>query len=237
MVSESLKLSRPNLHQWVAFAFFILVTVFAWWKTPHVFWYDHLGRPQFEQVIPMSFGEWEATGDAANTVVNPVQEETLQYIYSQIVSRTYIHKPTGRRVMLSAAYGDDQTYAKQLHRPESCYSSQGFHIDNKHPVQIKVGNNTSVGGFHMTASAGYRQEQVNYWIRIGDKIVSGASSDLNLARMSLGVKGYLADGLLFRISEVSPDAASSDALLQQFSNDLLHSLSPAGQAALIGVPL
>jgi hypothetical protein len=52
--------------------------------------------------------------------------------------------------------------------------------------------------------------------------------------MHMGLKGYIADGLLFRVSEISDDDNSSQQLHDQFINDLLKTLSPAQQAMLIG---
>ena len=52
--------------------------------------------------------------------------------------------------------------------------------------------------------------------------------------MGMGLKGYVADGLLFRVSEVSEDAESAYLLQNQFINDFLQALSPAQQAMMVG---
>jgi EpsI family protein len=135
--------------------------------------------------------------------------------------------------MLSLAYGDNQTFSKQLHRPESCYSSQGFNIQALHAEQM-LANGHKIELQRMTAQVSDRQEQVSYFIRIGDRVVSGPPTNINLARMHMGLKGYIADGLLFRVSEISDDDNSSQQLHDQFINDLLKTLSPAQQAMLIG---
>jgi hypothetical protein len=49
------------------------------------------------------------------------------------------------------------------------------------------------------------------------------------------LKGFIADGLLFRVSEISDEAKSSHELQDQLINDLLKTLSPAEQAMLIGL--
>jgi len=206
----------------------------AGWLAPHKTWFDHIGRPEFKNVVPAQFGDWVDNGGATGGfIIDPQQQEALANLYTEIVSRTYLHKPTGRRIMLSLAYGDIQTYAQQLHRPEACYSSQGFKIENLHEEKVQAaGRPISVN--RMTANAVGRLEQVTYWIRIGDKVISGPPTALNLARMTMGLKGYVADGLLFRVSELADDAKSSDPLQDQFINDLLNALSPAQQAMLIG---
>lgn len=224
----------PNIHHWLAAFLMVLCTVIAWWLTPHVKWFDHIGQPAFENVVPQSFGDWEKiqTGNGS-LIVDPEQQDALSSLYTQIVSRLYLHKPSGRQVMLSVAYGDNQTFSKQLHRPESCYSSQGFKIENLREEEMNV-TSLPVSVRRMTAVIGSRIEHVTYFIRIGDKVISGPPTALNIARMGMGLKGYISDGLLFRVSEVTDDEKSANQLNDQFINDLLKALTPAQRAIFIG---
>jgi len=232
--TTTMPIQKPRLQHWLVAVFMVICTLFAWWLTPQKKWFEHLGEPQFEQIIPPSFADWAQVPDASDTlIVNPQQQEALNDLYTQIVSRTYVQQSTGRRLMLSLAYGDNQTFSKQLHRPESCYSSQGFKIQALHAEQI-LANGRKIELQRMNAQVSDRQEQVSYFIRIGDRAVSGPPSNINLARMHMGFKGYIADGLLFRVSEISDDDNSSHQLQDQFINDLLKTLSPAQQAMLIG---
>ena len=230
-------IAQPIVAQhWLVVFFMASCFVCAWWLTPKNTWFAHIGKPQFEQIIPKNFGDWVAVADASGgTIIDPEQQEAVNNLYSQVVSRVYEQKLTGRRIMLSLAYGDNQTFSKQLHRPEACYSSQGFKIENLHEDKTQaLGEAFNVN--RMSAVIGQRVEQVSYWIRIGDQVISGPATALNLARMTMGLKGYIADGLLFRVSEVSEDNQSSYALQDQFINHFLNTLSPAQQAMLIGIP-
>ena len=225
---------KPNLQHWLFVLLMLSCSLFAWWLTPHIKWFEHLGQPQFEQVIPQSFGDWTQEPAGSNAlIVDPQQQEALDNLYTQIVSRTYIHKSSGRRLMLSLAYGDNQTYSKLLHRPESCYSSQGFNILSLYAEKTLV-KGKSIEVQRMVAQVNDRQEQVSYFIRIGDRVISGPPRNSNLARMHMGLKGYIADGLLFRMSEISNDDKLSHQFQDQFINDLLKALSPTQQAMLIG---
>ena len=227
-------IEKAYLRHWLVVLFMMACTLFAWWLTPQEKWFEHLGEPQFERIIPPNFADWTQVSDANNTlVVDPQQRDALDELYTQIVSRTYMQKSTGRRLMLSLAYGDNQTFSKQLHRPESCYSSQGFKVQALHAEQI-LANGHAIEIQRMTAHMSDRQEQVSYFIRVGDRVVSGPPSNLNLARMHMGLKGYIADGLLFRVSEISDDDNSSHQLLDQFIDDLLKALGPGQQAMLVG---
>jgi EpsI family protein len=227
---------RVSISSWAPAAWMAACLGIATWLTPHATWYERLGSPEYAALVPASFGDWVDTEESDAGLVSPAQGEALRTIYSQIVSRTYLHRPTGRRLMLSLAYGQVQKGATQLHRPESCYSSQGFTIRNLAPDGIPLGAG-SVGVFRMTGVIGARNEQVTYWIRMGDRILDGQPYQLNMTRMAMGLKGMVADGLLFRVSELTPDVTSAERLEDQFVRDLLAAVPPASQAAFIGKPV
>ena len=225
---------KVNVQHWLVVFFMASCLAFAWWLTPKATWFEHIGSPQFEQITPKQFGDWVEVIDAeSGTIIDPEQQDAINKLYTQTVSRTYVQQASGRRIMLSLAYGDHQTFSKQLHRPEACYSSQGFKIENLHEEKLQViGQPLEVN--RMTGVVGQRIEQVTYWIRIGDKVISGPPTALNMARMGMGLKGYVADGLLFRVSEVSEDAESAYLLQNQFINDFLQALSPAQKVMMVG---
>lgn len=189
-------------------------------------------RIDYERVVPKSFGDWEEIRATGAIVANPQQDELLKSLYSQTVSKAYLHKPTGRRIMLSLAYGADQSRQNQVHKPEVCYPAQGFQLTGTKKAVIP----TSVGEIpvmRLTARAGERYEPVVYWIRVGDTLVRGAIEQ-NIARLSFGVKGSIPDGLLFRISEINRDSEKSFELQDRFVADLLEAVTPEDREALIG---
>jgi EpsI family protein len=200
--------------------------------TPSRNWFDELGRPDLDRIVPHEFGEWKDTGQVALAIVNPEQAEQLRIIYNQTLTRTYLHRPTGRLVMLSIAHGADQSYATQLHRPEMCYRAQGFTVTGEAPMDLV----TNIGAMEITrlwTHAGPRNEPVSYWVRTGDRVTRG-SLQMNLQRIALALRGFIADGLLFRVSEITTDDASSFRLQDQFISDLLQAVPPGERAMLIG---
>lgn len=72
-------------------------------------------------------GSWREINNFSTQVVNPQQKEMLDRFYSQTLSRIYENE-SGYRIMLSIAYGGDQTDMMQVHYPESCYPAQGFRL-------------------------------------------------------------------------------------------------------------
>ncbi len=223
---------KLHFQHWLVFLLMLASTLFSWRLTPQQKWFEHLGQPQFEQIIPKNFADWTQVSEISNNlIIDPEQQETLNDIYTQIVSRTYVQKSTGRRLALSLAYGDNQTYSKQLHFPETCYHAQGFKILELHNEKM-LANGHEIEMKRMTAQMRDRVDQVSYFIRIGDRVLNGR---ISLLRIYMGIKGYIADGLLFRVSEISDEAKSSYELEDQFINDLLKALSPNQQRLFIGV--
>ena len=194
--------------------------------TPRATWYSHINQPDFDAITPTSFGDWKLDTTSGNSgVVDPQVQDKIASIYTQTVSRVYVHQTTGRRIMLSIAYGDRQTFGNQLHRPESCYSSQGFAIKSLNEVQIPI-LGAPMNMARMYTTLGNRQEYVSYFIRVGDRILRGPSTALNKARLSMGLGGYVADGLLFRVSEITSDEATTYALQDNFMSQLFGAVAP-----------
>ena len=77
---------QPNLEHWLVVLFMASCFAFSWWLTPHATWFEHLGKPVFEDIVPKQFGDWVEEADAAaNTVINPEQQDALNSLYTQIV--------------------------------------------------------------------------------------------------------------------------------------------------------
>lgn len=224
---------RRRLPHALAAALLMVGSFFAaLYLTPSRNWFDELGRPDLDRIVPHEFGDWKDTGHVALGVVNPEQAEQLRIIYNQTLTRTYIHRPTGRIMMLSIAHGADQAYATQLHRPEMCYRAQGFTVTGQSSFDLVTSAGT-IEAMRLLTHAGTRNEPVSYWVRTGDRITRG-SLQMNLARLGLSLHGFIADGLLVRVSEISTDETSSFRLQSQFMSDLLTAVPSAQRPMLIG---
>ena len=189
-------------------------------------------RPNYEAAIPKSFSTWTMVNDAAVTVADPQQQEVLDEIYSQLVTRSYRDAVTGQVVMLAVAYGEKQTKQSQVHLPEICYPAQGFAITASTTGVMEL-DKATIPVKQILAVKGSRTEPVTYWIRVGDKIVRGGI-DQKLAAVTEGLSGRIADGMLFRISTISNDPAAAQQLQKRFTSDLLASVPPDTQRILIG---
>lgn len=185
-----------------------------------------------EATVPKIFGDWKELPDQGGLIVNPETKQLLDKLYSQILSRTYVHKD-GYRIMLSMAYGDDQRGGLQAHRPEVCYPAQGFRVgkieDGALPTPFG-----SIDVRRLGTQLGPRNEPVTYWLTVGDQVIK-STFDKRLAQIRLGLTGQIPDGLLFRISSIDGDDAHGFAMHQKFAAEMMGALSPTARRQLSGL--
>jgi EpsI family protein len=216
----------------VAAAIMLLALAAGWWLTPKRYWFEKLGSPELDAMVPRRFADWVASEKTPPLMVDPELAETLRVVYSQTLSRVYVNRASGRVVMLSIAHGKDQSGSTQLHLPQACYSTQGFVIDSLRNETLA----SPAGAIKLTrftSHSSFRPEIVSYWLRVGRDNINGAV-EKNLARLSLAAQGYIADGVLFRVSELSADPGKSFPLQDAFMDDLLAVLTPAQREFLVG---
>lgn len=187
--------------------------------------------PNLEALVPERFGRWQIDRSIVPLEVAPDVAKTLSTIYDRTLSRTYVNE-SGQRIMLSLAYGANQSRALQLHKPEVCYAAQGFRIHSIEKTEIVVGG-TNLPVMRMVAEQGGRVEPITYWMRIGDSVSRGWYEQ-NVARFQYGLRGFIPDGLLFRISNISTDAPSAYELQQQFMAELMPLLTAEGRHMMLG---
>ena len=188
-------------------------------------------RINLEAMIPKQFGEWQLDESMVPVKISPEVEANLDRIYNQTLSRTYVNNH-GERIMLSIAYGSDQSSSLQVHRPNVCYTAQGFQITNmvNDFVQTFAGQ---VPVMHMVATQGRRIEPITYWITVGDTVVRGWLEQ-KLAKIKYGLTGVVPSGILVRVSNISSDAPASYKLHEIFINDMLKAIQQGDRVLLVG---
>lgn len=193
---------------------------------------DQGPKVELETLIPKGFGEWRHEVASVAQVVDPQQKEMIDKIYNQTLSRTYVNAQ-GYRIMLSIAYGGDQSDAMQLHKPEVCYPAQGFTLHGKQADTLQVrGGNLPIT--RVSTSLGNRNEPVTYWITIGDKVIKSGGIEKKLVEMSYGFSGKVPDGMLIRVSSIDADLARAHEMQDRFSSQMLDALAPEARVRLAG---
>ena len=187
--------------------------------------------PDLERLIPEAFSGWQIDRGIVPLTVSPEVAQMLGTLYDRTLSRTYVN-PKGERIMLSIAYGANQSRALQLHKPEVCYSAQGFRLSGVEKGQWQV-TGMSIPTMHLVGALGNRIEPVTYWMRIGDDIARGWFEQ-NRVRLKYGVRGTIPDGVLFRISNISSNPKAAYELQRQFVAQLVAVMTPEARNMFIG---
>lgn len=194
---------------------------------------DHGPKIDLETMIPKKFGDWKIDEEIVPLKADPAQTALLNKLYNQILARTYVNG-SGQRVMLSIAYGGDQSESMQVHKPEVCYPAQGFQM-----LKEADGNlNTGYGAIpvrHLVAAQGQRIEPITYWITIGER-VAGSSMKWKLEQLKYGLTGKIPDGMIFRVSSISSDESVAYQVQDGFVKELLRFMPPEDRIRFIGTP-
>jgi len=190
-------------------------------------------QPAFslETMIPARFATWRIDPHIIPLTPNPEQQGVLEKIYDQTLSRTYVDA-AGRRVMLSIAYGGDQSKALQLHLPEVCYVAQGFELvrDGSDRLATRYG---VLPVQRLVARQQERNEPITYWITIGEH-ATRSGIEQKLRRLAYGLSGEIPDGMLVRVSSISNDEPAAWRVQDRFIAELLAALGAPDRTRLIG---
>jgi EpsI family protein len=187
-----------------------------------------------DQHLPTKFGDWKPVA-GLNVVAPPAADSLESEIYNQEASRGFVDSD-GHVVMLMVAYGESQSDRLQLHHPEVCYTAQGFRVSGTHSVRVDYSDSAPpLKVTRLVAEREERLEPISYWMRIGYD-----NSNSNWARQALklqyGLRGWVPDGALFRVSTIGIPADQSFKIQDKFIHDLLNAVDPETREFLVGDP-
>jgi len=184
-----------------------------------------------KDMVPEQIGEWKIDPNIIPLQLSPEVQKGLNELYSQTLVRTYVNS-VGERVMLSIAYGGDQSGNLALHKPEHCYGAQGFEISDF----VKDDFVTESGTFPVTrllAVQGHRSEPITYWTTVGDKVVKDGLQQ-KLQKLRYAMTGKIPDGILIRVSTIDDDLANSYRIQNSFIKSMLSSMNKEDRTKIIG---
>ena len=144
----------------------------------------------------------------------------------------------GDVVLLALAYGRNQRQEVKIHRPDVCYTAQGFQLVERSPIAMPVNGDsgTQVQGMRMLVKAPGRVEAVSYWIRIGD-VFTGNAWSIRYHIFKEGMSGRAVDGVLVRASQIVQGGAPSAEryrVQEAFLADLVRALPAPARQLLLG---
>ena len=195
---------------------------------------ETLGPLDLQADVPRQFGRWVMDERTVVSVVNPQQEELLKQLYSQVLERVYVNKDDGYRIMLTIAYGGDQREGLAAHYPEACYAAQGFKIQSSQQDSISLNQSHIPVTKLETSLANQRFEPITYWIMVGE-VSSRGGVRKKLADLYYTSRGYIPDGLLFRVSSIDPASPNAFARQAEFIKEIIPAFSVASRRRLTGI--
>lgn len=199
--------------------------------TPSVKMADTQAKFNLEKIIPKEFAGWTLDSGLAPLQVDPETQAKLDKIYNQTLTRTYVNK-VGQRVMLSIAYGGDQSDNMGVHKPEVCYTAQGFEVSRAANGSLRTGYG-DLPVKRLFAVSGGRNEPITYWITIGKKVTL-PGFEQRMQQLRYGLTGSVPDGMLVRVSTIDTDVEGAYTLQAKFVNEMLEAVDEVSRVRLIG---
>ena len=199
----------------------------AAWRQPYEK-IDYLGGNKLEDIVPKTIGRWKF--QTASGLVVPPEDQLLQALYSQLLTRVY-WDGQNPPIMLLMAQAGSQTGFLQVHRPEFCYTAGGYQITPLAPHQIQIGSKT-VQTSMMDATIGGPTEHVMYWTRVGNEMPrTWREQKVSVARQNL--RGIIPDAILIRLSIVGEDGDVARAQIDEFVRTMIASVPAAMRPVFI----
>jgi EpsI family protein len=175
-----------------------------------------------EREVPEQFGEWSIDRSIVPISPSPDVQVKLDQTYSQVLGRTYVNR-AGYRVMLSIAYGVDQSSdSTSVHRPEFCYAAQGFRLAPSKDGSIQL-TGTQIPVRRLVAERAVRREPITYWVMLGTN-ASLPGVQRKVDQLRLGLSGVVPDGMLVRVSSIDSSDADAYRMQAEFIEQLARAL-------------
>lgn len=175
-----------------------------------------------ETMFPTQFGDWQVDRNMPVILPAPDVQAKLDAIYNQVLARTYVNVRTGERIMLSVAYGGDQSDGMSVHLPEVCYPAQGFQLLGQRAATLTLmGRQIPVK--QLRTRLGGRSEPVTYWLTLGET-VAATRTQRKLRQMEYGLRGVVPDGMLVRVSSIDTDSERAFSVQRRFLEGLASAL-------------
>jgi EpsI family protein len=183
-------------------------------------------------LVPDRLGPWRQGMDG-DIVVPRTEGSLASQLYGDQLARIYFRADQpDLPMMLSIAYGDQQSDALQLHRPEACYPAVGFSVSPPRPLSLVAGG-LSIPAVALTATMRDRVEDLIFWSRMGRRFPR-SEGEQRAMRFTNAIEGIVPDGALVRASAVrTRKAMPVFDQVEDFLKALMGALGSEGRRVLL----
>jgi EpsI family protein len=189
----------------------------------------HAGLPDLEALMLPALGPWTAGAAQDVILANPVDLGVA--FYDALAVRHY-RSARQPDVTVLIAYGQAQSYATQLHRPELCYPASGFAIRARSRTLLPF-EGGPVPAQTLVARRKGRTDEILFWARIGNSFTQGVwDQRFAIARGALISRSQ--DGMLIRLSVTNSADGKGARALEDFANRFVDAQNDMNRALLIG---
>jgi EpsI family protein len=191
-----------------------------------------LGSVPLNEIVPATIGAWQSK-NVSDLLDAKGEGSLMNKLYGQTVERIYQNTRTQSEIMMLFAYGDTQSNDLQLHRPEVCYPAFGFEIVSAKLISIPLSPGFALPAKMLVAHSPSRDETIVYWSRLGNFLPTNGGEQ-RLDRLKTTIGGFVADGLLARLSMATGDNFNAVIQISSFISELFSLVPRARLPALIG---
>jgi len=184
--------------------------------------------------VPTKFKDWTKIATDEDMIIDPAQQVVLNYLYADILNASYVN-PQDRTVMLSIAYGKDQSEGHDVHKPELCYPAQGFTKLEELDIPIALDTNRTILVHYMKMQKGQRIEPLFYWTLAGDYLYRNKMNKRRIA-FQYSLDNLIPDGMIVRVSTLEANNAIAQKSLIDFVKDWYASIPEEQRTRYFGLP-
>lgn len=189
-------------------------------------------RKSLAAEVPHTIGQWKLSPANIAAVLDPTQQAVLEYLYTETYSANYLNADK-QLVMLSLAYGKNQSDGNDVHKPDLCYPAQGFTILEEKNFPLVLDSQRTIRVRYLKTQNGPRIEPLIYWTTAGDYVYQG-----KLEKKMIGLKysrdNLIPDGLIARVSTFETDTPKAITLLTAYIKDWYGSTPKTERARYFG---
>lgn len=212
------------------FGIFLLIVTAAvctYFLKPTRYFADAYPRATLASEIPIQIGHWKRLEINVAPVVDPTRQKVINYLYSETLSASYVNDQK-QLIMLSLAYGKDQSDGREVHKPELCYPAQGFTILDQRDEMVDIDSHHRIRVKYMKTQNGERIEPLIYWTTAGDYLYQSKIQKKLIALKHYSPIKLIPDGMVLRVSTIEPDGILALDNMSNFVKNW-HASMPAAQ--------